>query len=124
MNETDFIPMRDVWRDGSDALQGRRCPVCNSQLSSTRARYCSSACRNRAWRRRRDQIVFRSDSNLPGQPSWLPIYECPQCKRRLLGDHRRPDCNFFGSRLGLGGRCPHCDEPVLLTDLASAPAAL
>lgn len=118
---TEFFanPMRDVWRDGSDARQGRRCPVCDIQVSSTRARYCSSACRNRAWRRRRDQLAFSSQTQVSGQPSWSAIYECPNCKRRLLGDHRCPACNLFANRIGLGGPCPHCHQPVLLTDLAS-----
>ncbi len=120
MTESDLIPMRDVSRDASFAPGSRRCIVCNLQISTPRGRhYCSSACRNKAWRRRRDQRLFRSDTNVPGQPSWLAIYVCPNCKRRLVGAHRCPDCNIFGSRLGLGGRCPHCQEPVLLTDLAS-----
>ncbi len=124
MSDSAFMPMRDVSRDGSYAPGGRRCLVCNILIASPRGRhYCSSACRNKAWRRRRDEKIFRSDTHAPGQPSWQAIYACPNCKRRLLGDHRCPDCNIFGTRLGLGGRCPHCEEPVLLTDLATAQAA-
>lgn len=32
-----------------------------------------------------------------------------------------PDCNLFTRRLGPGGACPHCDEPVVLDDLVDSP---
>jgi hypothetical protein len=118
-------PMRDISRDASFAPGRRRCLVCDVEILSPRGRhYCSSACRNKAWRRRRYETTFRSDRDLPGQPSWQAIYECPRCRRRLIDDHRCPDCNLFGNRLGLGGPCPHCHEPVLLTDLAGGRADL
>lgn len=44
------------------------------------------------------------------------LYECPGCETRST-DRRCPDCNLFSRRLGPGGHCPHCDEPVLLDDL-------
>ncbi len=49
------------------------------------------------------------------------IYECPACEERYLGERRCPDCNRFCRALGLGGRCPDCDAPVLLSDLLSLP---
>jgi len=45
------------------------------------------------------------------------IYECPACEQRLLGEQRCPDCHAFCRRLGLGGLCPHCDDPVTLAEL-------
>ncbi|MGH2364008.1 MAG: hypothetical protein ACRDHX_05070, partial [Chloroflexota bacterium] len=42
----------------------------------------------------------------------LWAYECSGCGVRLLGEQRCPDCGLFARRLGLGGLCPHCDEPV------------
>ena len=33
------------------------------------------------------------------------------------GEQRCPDCGIFGRRIGTGGPCPHCAEPVALTDL-------
>ena len=55
------------------------------------------------------------------------VYECPGCGQRLLGEQRCPDCATFARRIGPGGPCPHCDEPVAITDLtqevATMPAA-
>ena len=54
----------------------------------------------------------------PPGPGQMPkIYECPECGERQL-QRRCPDCNLLTRRLGHGGLCPHCDEPVTLTDLA------
>ncbi len=50
-------------------------------------------------------------------PSSPVVYECPECGERQL-ERRCPDCNLFTRRLGRGGRCPHCDEPVTLDELA------
>ena len=116
-------PMRDGSRDDPFAPQDRECPICGRQYSSRRARYCSGACRMKALRRRRYYATAAPSAPAPaGPPEWKPVYQCPQCKRRMLGDHRCPDCNRFGQRLGLGGLCPHCDQPVLLTDLVTGPA--
>jgi len=66
----------------------------------------------------------------PAHPRPRPatVYECPTCDARVLGTQRCPDCNVFCRRLGPGGPCPHCDEPVALADLlapltGSAPPA-
>ncbi|HEX7538418.1 MAG TPA: hypothetical protein VF391_15620 [Dermatophilaceae bacterium] len=45
------------------------------------------------------------------------IYECPECETRYVDERRCPDCNLFTRRIGPGGSCPHCDEPVAQTDL-------
>ena len=37
---------------------------------------------------------------------------------------RCPDCGIFCRRVGPGGPCPHCDEPVALTDLVSKIEAI
>jgi len=47
------------------------------------------------------------------------VYECPSCFNRSLGDQRCPDCNLFSQRIGPGGPCPHCDEPVAISDLTT-----
>jgi hypothetical protein len=49
------------------------------------------------------------------------VYHCPGCGERQAGTGRCEDCNLFMRRLGPGGSCPHCDEPVLLTDLLGTP---
>jgi predicted RNA-binding Zn-ribbon protein involved in translation (DUF1610 family) len=49
------------------------------------------------------------------------VYECPDCGERQAGIRRCEDCNLFMRRLGPGGSCPHCDEPVLVSDLLAVP---
>ena len=107
----------------ADARPRRSCPVCQATLTSARARYCSDACKQRAYRRRQaaDTVVdldaltadLRSRRALVAQT----VYTCPACEVRLLGQQRCPDCHVFCRRLGLGGPCPHCDDPVTLTEL-------
>lgn len=52
------------------------------------------------------------------------VYECPDCETRYLNEHRCPDCNLFCRRLDAGGCCPHCDEPVTISDLAQSTEAV
>lgn len=54
---------------------------------------------------------------LDPRPRAETLYECPECQTRYLGDQRCPDCNVFCRRLGPGGYCPHCAEPVAIADL-------
>ena len=94
------------------------CPICQRPFTPAgRQQYCSTACRKTAWRRRHQ--------DRPAPPAIPPsrprreftIYECPDCGQRLLGEQRCPDCGIFAARLGTGGPCPHCGEPVTFTDL-------
>lgn len=101
----------------------RPCPVCQTGTVSARARYCSDACRQRAYRLRQTRVTpadldaliadLRRRHALVAQT----IYECPTCEARLLGERRCPDCHVFCRRLGVGGLCPHCDDPVTLAEL-------
>ena len=94
------------------------CPVCQSSFTPAgRQRYCTTACRKTAWRRR-----HQNPAASPPVPAARPrreftIYECPGCGQRLHGEQRCPDCGIFAARLGTGGPCPHCGEPVTITDL-------
>jgi len=93
------------------------CPVCQARFTPAgRQRYCTSACRKTPWRRRQG----------PAGPDAIPaarprrdytVYECPGCSERLLGEQRCPGCGIFAARLGTGGPCPHCGEPVTIADL-------
>lgn len=40
-----------------------------------------------------------------------------ECDARLLGAQRCEDCNTWARRVGPGGPCPHCYEPVSVFDL-------
>ena len=51
------------------------------------------------------------------EPTFDVIYQCPECEQRYLNERRCPDYPLFCRRLGVGGECPHCDEPVALNDL-------
>ncbi len=44
------------------------------------------------------------------------VYEYPACDTRLLGE-QRCDCGTFMRRIGPGGLCPCCDEPITIDDL-------
>ena len=48
------------------------------------------------------------------------VYECPGCGERQT-TRRCEDCNLFTRRLGPGGECPHCGEPVLAGELLATP---
>jgi len=94
------------------------CPECHREVVKPRGRqrYCSAACRQRAYRSRQPH------PDRPSPPDRHPlkataIYQCPDCDTRLLGQQRCPDCNTFCTRLGAGGLCPCCDEPVTLDEL-------
>ena len=76
-----------------------------------RQQWCSDACRQAAWRRRR----AAPRATLPAKVE--TIYECPECETRYLGTQRCDDCNTWCRRLGSGGPCPHCDDLVAISDL-------
>ncbi len=94
------------------------CPLCQHYFTPTgRAIYCSTACRKTAFRRR-----HQTPSTTVTVPAARPrreftIYECPDCGERLYGQQRCQDCGTFARRIGLGGPCPHCNQPVALNDL-------
>ena len=98
------------------------CAVCGQTfLPVGRQRHCSAACRQAAWRRRQATVL----TSVPPARSRVPltVYECPACEVRFVGQQRCPDCHLFARRLGFGGCCPHCDEPVTLVDLGLDTAA-
>ena len=89
-----------------------KCGQCGTPfIPFGRRQWCSDACRQTAWRRRRA-------APRPVLPTMnATIYQCPNCETRYLGEQRCDDCNTWCRRLGPGGTCPHCDEPVAITDL-------
>ena len=94
------------------------CPVCDHRFTPTgRQTYCSTACRKTAFRRRHQQTGPAVTVPTARPRRQITVYECPDCGQRLLGEQRCPDCRTFARRIGLGGACPHCDQPVAVTDL-------
>ena len=119
----DDIPARYGSPDPTDAQPHRSCPVCQTPITSARARYCSDACKQRAYRLRQpdttpvDLAALTADLRSRQALAARTVYECPTCEARFLGEQRCPDCHVFCRRLGLGGLCPHCDDPVTLAEL-------
>jgi hypothetical protein len=100
-------------RDDSETMC---CAMCGTAFEPVgRQRFCDGACRQRAWRRRR---AVSSEPSLPTHaPRLATVYVCMECDTRYLGEQRCPDCQRFCKRVGPGGACPHCDEPVAVADL-------
>ena len=97
----------------------RCCPVCATRFEpSGRRRYCCDACRVTA-HRRRHQTPPAPTGPLPtaGNRRTHTIYECDTCSARALAEQRCEDCGTFMARVGYGGHCPSCDEPVTLDEL-------
>ncbi len=95
-----------------------RCPSCGGEFAASgRRRYCSEACRQ-AGHRRRHRLVATAIELPPTQPRRpVTVYACPDCDQRFVGEQRCPDCNAFCRRIGIGGCCPNCDEPVTVDEL-------
>ena len=87
---------------------------------SGRRKFHSDACRQASYRARSRAAPPRAPDDVPAMAAPPAIvYECSSCQARYLGIRRCPDCNLFCRRIGPGGPCPHCDEPVARDDLRS-----
>jgi hypothetical protein len=101
----------------------RRCSVCQVVQVSARARYCSTACKQHAYRLRQAAPPAAAleplTADLRRRKTLIAhtIYECPSCETRYLAERRCPDCHLFCRRLGLGGPCPGCDDLVLVAEI-------
>lgn len=94
------------------------CPVCRHRFTpGGRRRFCSDACRAAAYRRRRDahQPPAVVPAGRPRRP--ITVYECGECGARALGQQRCDDCGTFMRRIGIGGICPACDDPIAINEL-------
>ncbi len=126
---TATTPMRDLSRNASAIGREQTCLVCTRPAASTRARYCSPACRQRSFRLRHvqdsaiDDRRLRAELKQRGALVARTVYECSQCGERLVGERRCSSCNVFCRALGLGGRCAECDQPILLAELLDVEVA-
>ena len=97
------------------------CPACGQPFTRAgRRRWCSDACRQAAWRRRHPATPPGTAAPVPapGRPAREhTIYQCDQCGQRYHGQQWCQDCTRPCQRVGPGGTCPHCDEPVAISDL-------
>jgi hypothetical protein len=100
-------PVRDDHATITCALCGR------SFVPKGRQRHCTTLCRQRAWRR----VHAAPQPPAARMVKATIVYECDGCGNRYLGIQRCEDCNTFARKVGPGGCCPHCQEPVALADL-------
>ena len=94
------------------------CPVCQHPFTPVgRQRFCTDACRAAAYRRRRDAhpATLVVPKIQPRRP--ITVYECDTCQTRSLGEQRCDICATFMRRVGIGGHCPSCDEPIAVSEL-------
>ncbi len=127
MNQIDLRerPMCDGSRYASAPAPCRvsGCLVCGESLADARAKFCSPAHKQLAYRLRRQGSRVSNESHLrkrlerQRRLTAHTIYECPSCGERFVGERRCPSCRLFCRSLGLGGHCPECDQPILLSDL-------
>ncbi len=94
------------------------CPVCQCSFNPVgRQRYCGDPCRSAAYRRRRDagQTPVVVPKGQPRKP--ITVYSCDGCGARAVGDQRCEECQIFMRRIGIGGTCPSCEEPISVNEL-------
>src|SRR5205823_10184311 len=91
-----------------------RCSMCGvCFVARGRQLWCSAACRQTAFRQRsQSKSLLPATFRRVGQGRSTTVYACPQCESRTLGTQRCDDCNCFAVRVGVGGLCPHCEEPL------------
>jgi hypothetical protein len=106
------------WRNDNETTT--RCPVCGAPFTPIRRqRYCTSACRQAAWRARHTPPPSAPDIVIPHDISRrdITVYHCPDCDTRTLGQQWCHDCRRPRTHLDIGGLCPHCDEPITISDI-------
>jgi hypothetical protein len=94
------------------------CPLCQRPFTPVgRQKYCTDACKAAAYRRRRDanRPALTVPPAQPRRP--ITVYECDSCGQRALGEQRCPDCRTFMRKVGLGGECPNCSDPIAVIEL-------
>jgi hypothetical protein len=93
------------------------CPICQCGFVQTgRRKYCSDACRSAAYRRRHGARQGGLNAASAGLRPPVTVYECDGCGFRTTEEQRCGPCGFSMHRVGIGGSCPHCDEPVTLSE--------
>lgn len=95
------------------------CPICSAPFHRIRRqRYCSGNCRKIAWARTHKTVPRPVEPvPPPGQRKAATIYECPSCQSRYHGQQWCDPCAKPCYRIGYGGSCPHCFEPVAISDI-------
>ncbi len=91
------------------------CALCGTLFQPVgRQRFCTPAHRQAAWRRRHQTPLPTVPEHIPRQTT---VYQCPECESRYLGEQYCGECGRFCRRVGAGGLCPACEEPIAVSDL-------
>lgn len=94
------------------------CAACGQPfIPAGRQRWCSGACRAAGYRRRKNAAGPPVILAVPAPRRAHTVYECDSCSARSLGQQRCQECGTFARRVGIGGCCPGCDEPLAVTEL-------
>jgi hypothetical protein len=107
----------------SDGASRRTCLACGSPLTGSRARFCSAACKQLAYRLRRrgqttsDLQALRQDLEHRRVLPTHTVYECPSCSERFVGERRCSSCQLFCRSVGLGGHCSECESPIVFAQV-------
>jgi hypothetical protein len=115
MTDLDASPVCDTPPGGQRVAI---CPGCQHPFSPVgRQSCCSEACRVAVYRRRRETaaapvVAPRSTRRQP-----VAVYACGRCGARAVGERRCGGCQTTMSRVGLGGCCPCCEQPVAVDEL-------
>ena len=98
---------------GGEALS---CPGCQHLFSPVgRQKHCCEACRVAVYRRSREATHVPDVAPRSRQP--IAVYACERCGARAIGERRCEECRSAMRRVGLGGCCPCCAEPIALDEL-------
>jgi endogenous inhibitor of DNA gyrase (YacG/DUF329 family) len=94
------------------------CPVCQGPFVPKDNRpWCSEACRVAAWRRRRRAAGLPVHAaKAPGRRA-TTVHLCDSCGARCMGRRWCPACGELTRNIGFGGSCPHCANPVAVSEL-------
>ncbi len=120
--DADTVRYGSRYASSDGAAATGACSICAAPLSSSRATYCSVACKQVAFRLRRqrstapDMALVRQQLKRQRVLAAHTIYECPSCGERSVGERRCPTCQLFCRALGLGGSCPDCETVILLAE--------
>jgi hypothetical protein len=112
----------DIRNDNGTAT----CPVCQTAFTPIRRQtYCTPACRQAAWRARHPHPAPQPPTVAAPRTTRraTTVYQCTECENRYLGQQGCHDCNKPCTRLDTGRLCPHCEEPVTISDLIGQPSA-
>jgi hypothetical protein len=103
----------------NDGVTTKACPRCGATfVAGGRRRWCSDACRQGGHRLRHQSTPAALELPPPRPRKPGTVYVCPSCQQRYLGEQYCAECSLFCRRLGYGGLCPCCDEPISREELS------